>query len=83
MEDPDIVPMDISPNIACFACGDNKWGMCIVNTRTQIDWAWNKKLAYWYGRSECLNCGIAIRWEIDPDKNYPPTGDTNDASPTP
>lgn len=81
--DEDIVPMDISPDIVCFVCGENKWSECEVNTKSHYDLAWDKKLAFWYGRSECINCGVAIRWEIDPDKTYPPSSDPNDTSPIP
>lgn len=77
--DENIVPMDISPNIQCYGCGENRWGICIVNTNKQFDYGFNKPLRFWYGRSVCLNCELTIRWEIDPDILYPPSAPDNNA----
>lgn len=77
--DDNIVPMDISPDIQCYGCGDNRWGMCVVNTNPQYDYGFQKPLPFWYGRSVCLNCLLTIRWEIDPDILYPPSAPDNNA----
>jgi hypothetical protein len=77
-----IIPMAISPDIVCYGCGENRWGMCIVNTNPQFDWGLKVKIPFYFGISDCLECGTTIRWKIDPDSAYPPCDpDTNDASP--
>ena len=81
--DDGIIPMAISPNVICYGCGENKWGVCIVNTNPHYDFGFGKKLPYWYGRSSCLNCDLAIRWEINPDILYPPSNpENNEPSPS-
>jgi hypothetical protein len=71
MEDG-IIPMFIAPDIDCYACGESKWGVCVVNTNETTDLANGIVYKHYFGLSPCVVCGMSIRWKIDPDGVYKP-----------
>jgi hypothetical protein len=65
-----LVILDIAPVEGCMACGDWRWGFCLVDTNERVDLLTNKPLPFWTGRSDCLKCAITHKWRVEPDGAY-------------